>query len=138
MSKVKHRGSSFDSFLKEEGLLEEVNATAMKRVIAWQLERLMKKQAMTKSALAERMHTSRAQVNRLLDHDNPALTLESLSGAARALGQVVRIELLPAPGQAEAAQAPRRAVPSSGVRVRMAVKHAASAAPKTSPPRART
>jgi DNA-binding Xre family transcriptional regulator len=113
MAKEKHRGSSFDSFLKEEGLLEEVNATAMKRVIAWQLEQLMKKQAVTKSALAERMHTSRAQVNRLLDHDNPALTLESLSGAARALGQVVRIELLPAPGQADAA---RRKLDALGIK----------------------
>ena len=96
MARRKHSGSSFDSFLQEEGLLEEASAAALKRVIAWQIERLMKDRAMTKSALAERMQTSRAQVDRLLDHDNPALTLESLSGAARALGQVVRIELLPA------------------------------------------
>jgi antitoxin HicB len=95
MARSKHSGSSFDSFLKEEGLLEEASAAALKRVIAWQIERLMKNQAVTKSALAERMRTSRAQVDRLLDHDNPALTLESLSGAAQALGQVVRIELLP-------------------------------------------
>jgi antitoxin HicB len=95
MARSKHSGSSFDSFLKEEGLLEEVSAAALKRVIAWQLEQLMKVQAVTKSTLAERMQTSRAQVDRLLDHENPAMTLESLSGAARALGQVVRIELLP-------------------------------------------
>ncbi|MGQ0585732.1 MAG: helix-turn-helix domain-containing protein, partial [Gammaproteobacteria bacterium] len=88
---------SFDSFLKEEGLLEEASAAALKRVIAWQIERLMKDQAMTKSVLADRMQTSRAQVDRLLDHDNPALTLESLSGAAKALGQVVKIELFPVP-----------------------------------------
>lgn len=100
MARSKHRGSSFDSFLKEEGLLEEVSAAALKRVIAWQLEQLMKQHAVTKSTLADRMQTSRAQVDRLLDHDNPALTLESLSGAARALGQVVRIELLPAAGKA--------------------------------------
>lgn len=96
MARSKHIGSSFDSFLEEEGLLEEASAAALKRVVAWQIERLMKDQAMTKSTLAGRMRTSRAQVNRLLDHDNPALTLESLSGAARALGQVVKIELLPA------------------------------------------
>lgn len=96
MARNKHSGSSFDSFLKEEGLLEEISAAALKRVIAWQIEQLMKKHAMTKSTLAQRMQTSRAQVDRLLDRDNPALTLESLSGAARALGQVVRIELLPA------------------------------------------
>ncbi len=96
MARSKHSGSSFDSFLEEEGLLEDVSAAALKRVIAWQIEQLMKDQAVTKSALAERMQTSRAQVNRLLDHDNPALTLESLSGAAQALGQVVKIELLPA------------------------------------------
>jgi antitoxin HicB len=95
MARNKRSGSSFDSFLEEEGLLEEVSAAALKRVIAWQIERLMKDQAMTKSALAERMRTSRAQVDRLLDQENPALTLESLSGAAQALGQAVRIELLP-------------------------------------------
>lgn len=98
MRKRKHRGSSFDSFLKEEGLLEEATAAALKRVVAWQIEQLMKKQAITKSTLAQRMQTSRAQVDRLLDHDNPSMTLESLSGAARALGQVVRIELRPARG----------------------------------------
>lgn len=96
MARSKHKGSSFDSFLEEEGLLQETSAAALKRVIAWQIERLMKDQAVTKSALAGRMQTSRAQVDRLLDRDNPALTLQSLAGAARALGRVVRIELLPA------------------------------------------
>jgi len=110
MARSKYRGSSFDSFLKGEGLLEEADATAMKRVIAWQLEQLMKNQAVTKSALAERMRTSRAQVNRLLDYGNPALTLESLSGAARALGQVARIELLPGAERADAARGKLAAV----------------------------
>ena len=77
MARRKHLGSSFDSFLEEEGLLEDASAAALKRVVAWQIERLMKDQAITKSALADRMRTSRAQINRLLDHENPALTLES-------------------------------------------------------------
>ncbi|MGH8453968.1 MAG: Fis family transcriptional regulator [Nevskiales bacterium] len=106
MAKSKHIGSSFDEFLQEEGLLEEVTAVALKRVVAWQLEQKMKQKAMTKSLLARLMQTSRAQVDRLLDHDNPALTLESLTGAARALGQVVKIELVPA--SRKAAKASRR------------------------------
>ena len=67
MKKNKHRGSSFDDFLKEEGLFEECNAEAVKRVIAFQLEKELKKQKLTKTQLAKRMHTSRAAVNRILD-----------------------------------------------------------------------
>jgi antitoxin HicB len=91
----KHVGSSFDEFLQEEGLLAEVTAAALKKVVAWQLEQKRRQSAMSKSSLARKMNTSRAQVNRLLDQQNPAMTLESLTGAARALGQQVKIELVP-------------------------------------------
>ena len=67
MKKKGHIGSSFDAFLKEEGLYEEVTACAIKRVIARQLDALMAEQRLTKSALAKRMRTSRAQLDRLLD-----------------------------------------------------------------------
>ena len=92
MSK-KHVGSNFDDFLAEEALLEETSATAVKRVIAWQIEQEMKAQKLTKTALAAKMRTSRAALNRLLDASDTSLTLTTLAGAAAALGKHVKIEL---------------------------------------------
>lgn len=86
-------GSSFDDFLNEEALLEVATATAMKRVIAWQIEQEMKKQKLTKSAMAIKMHTSRAALNRLLDADDTSLTLTTLASAASALGKKIKVEL---------------------------------------------
>lgn len=88
-----HIGSSFDDFLAEEALLEEATATAMKRVIAWQIEQEMKAQKLTKTAMAAKMHTSRAALNRLLDDTDTSLTLTTLASAAAALGKKVRFEL---------------------------------------------
>ena len=88
-----HRGSSFDDFLKEEGLLEEVTATAMKRVLAWQIAQAMKKQRVTKSAMAKRMRTSRAALDRLLDADNTSVTLQTMGRAAAVLGKELSITL---------------------------------------------
>lgn len=96
MSKNKHIGSNFDDFLAEEGLLEEANATAAKRVIAWQLAEAMKQSGVTKTEMAARMHTSRAAVNRVLDANDTALTLDTLSKAAAALGCRLRFELVAA------------------------------------------
>ena len=92
MSK-KHVGSNFDDFLAEEAMLEEATATAVKRVIAWQIEQEMKAQKLTKTALASRMRTSRAALNRLLDASDTSLTLTTLASAAAALGKHVKIEL---------------------------------------------
>lgn len=89
----KNVGSSLDDFLQEEAMLEEVTATAIKRVIAWQIADEMKAQKMTKTELAKRMHTSRAALNRLLDEDDPSLTLTTLASAAAALGKRLNIEL---------------------------------------------
>lgn len=86
-------GSSFDDFLKEEAMLEEATAVAMKRVIAWQIAEEMKAQNLTKTELAKRMHTSRAALNRLLDEEDASLTLTTLASAASALGKKVNIEL---------------------------------------------
>ena len=86
-------GSSLDDFLQEAGLLEHATAIAVKRVIAWQIEEEMKSQALTKTALAARMHTSRASLNRLLDETDTSLTLTTLASAAAALGKKLRIEL---------------------------------------------
>ena len=92
----KNIGSSFDDFLKEEAMLEEVTAVTMKRVIAWQIAQEMKVQQLTKTALAKRMHTSRAALNRLLDENDSSLTLTTLASAAAALGKKVKLQLAPA------------------------------------------
>ncbi len=87
-----YTGSDFDNFLAEEGTLEEVSARALKRLLALQLEEILAEAQMTKSSLAERLHTSRSQVDRLLDPDNTAVTLESLEKLARAVGKQLRVE----------------------------------------------
>jgi antitoxin HicB len=88
-----HRGSKFDDYLAEEGLLEEVTATAMKRVLAWQIAQAMKKQRVTKSAMAKRMRTSRAALDRLLDESNTSVTLQTMGRAAAVLGKELSITL---------------------------------------------
>jgi antitoxin HicB len=87
-------GSSFDDFLKEDGIYEEVTARAIKRVIARQLGVLMQHQGLTKSALAKKMQTSRTQLDRLLDPDNESVTLGTLTRAAQAVGRNLRMELV--------------------------------------------
>ena len=87
-------GSSFDDFLKEEGIYEEVTARAIKRVLARQLDTLMQDQGLTKTSLAKRMKTSRAQLDRLLDPDNESVTLGTLTRAAQAVGRQLRMELV--------------------------------------------
>jgi len=88
-----HVGSDFDDFLTEEGMLEEATAVAVKRVIAWQIEQEMAAQHITKTAMAKKMHTSRAALNRLLDESDTSLTLTTLASAAAALGRRIKIEL---------------------------------------------
>lgn len=89
----KHIGSSLDDFLAEEALLEHATAIATKRILAWQIAQEMKAQHLTKTAMAQRMRTSRAALNRLLDESDTSLTLGTLSNAATALGKKLRIEL---------------------------------------------
>ena len=94
MSKKKtnpHRGTSLDDFLAEEGILEE---SAAKKALAWQFAQAMKEQNITKTALARRMKTSRAQLDRLLDPENQSVTLRTLARAAEILGLRVQIELV--------------------------------------------
>ncbi|MCP5321294.1 MAG: XRE family transcriptional regulator [Pseudomonadales bacterium] len=90
----KHIGSDFDEFLAEDGLREEVTATAIKRVIAWQLAQAMKAKHITRTEMAARMHTSRAVVNRLLDENDTSVTLATLSRASVAVGVPLRFELV--------------------------------------------
>jgi antitoxin HicB len=91
--KMDHSGSTFDSFLEEEGIREEVEAVAIKRVLAWQLEQAMQEQRKTKHAMAKQLHTSRSQLDRLLDPSNVSVTLETITRAARALGKRVIIRV---------------------------------------------
>ncbi len=85
-------GSSFDDFLKNDGSYDDVTARAVKRVLVRQLDALMQEEGLTKSALARRMRTSRAQLDRLLDPDNESVTLGTLTRAAQAVGRNLRLE----------------------------------------------
>jgi len=86
-------GSSFDDFLREENLLESATAVAVKRVVAYQLEKKMSESKLSKSEMARRMETSRSALNRLLDPDNASVTLNTLQSAVRVLGGRLKIEL---------------------------------------------
>jgi hypothetical protein len=88
-----HSGSSFDDFLEEEGIREEVEAVAIKRVLAWQLSQEMRRQKKTKQALARDLQTSRSQLDRLLDPRNVSISLSTMARAAKVLGKslVIRI-----------------------------------------------
>jgi antitoxin HicB len=92
--KKKNVGSSFDSFLREEGIYEEVSAAAIKRVLARQVEAAMKEKHFSKAEMARRMHTSRAALDRLLDPHYDAVTLNTLRKAAIAVGRELRLELV--------------------------------------------
>ena len=89
----RYTGSDFDDFLREEGILEEVTARAHKRLLALQIREAMEQSRMTKAQLAKKLKTSRSQIDRLLDPDNTAVTLESLEHLAAAVGRQLRIEL---------------------------------------------
>lgn len=89
----KNLGGSFNDFLEEEGILEECTQTAIKRVLAWQIEQEMKKKKISKSAMAKKMNTSRSSLERLLDPVNESVTLHTLRKAAHAVGRTVKIEL---------------------------------------------
>ena len=89
-----HHGSTLDDFLKTEDLLEAFQAIAIKEVIAWQLQKAMTEQKLSKNRMAEMMHTSRAQLDRLLDPQAGNVTLETLQRAANVLGRSIRLELV--------------------------------------------
>ena len=87
-------GSTLDEFLAEEGILDEATEHAIKGVLAWQIDQEMKAQKLTKAAMARRMQTSRAQLDRLLDPENSSVTLHTLHRAAAILGKRLRVELI--------------------------------------------
>lgn len=87
------RSETFDEFLDKEGLLAETEDTAVKEIIADQIKVAMNKQGLSKTAMAARMHTSRRQLDRLLDPTNPSVSLATLRRAATAVGRTLRVEL---------------------------------------------
>jgi DNA-binding phage protein len=91
-----HSGTTFDSFLEEEGILEEVEAVAIKRVIAWQLAEAMKAGKISKKIMAQCLGTSRSQLDRMLDPENGAVHLQTIAKAARAVGKRLRLEMVDA------------------------------------------
>ena len=92
MKTNRHMGSSFDDFLSKEGLLADAEAVAIKRVVAFQVAQMMKKQRISKTVMARRMKTSRSALDRLLDPENGSVTLQTLERAAQALGKRLRVE----------------------------------------------
>lgn len=86
-------GSAFDDFLAEEGLLEACEEQAIKDLLAEQIKRAMQEKGLTRTAMAARMQTSRAALNRLLDPNNPSVTLRTLRKAATVCGKRLRLEL---------------------------------------------
>ena len=88
-----HSGSSFESFLEEEGLREEVEAVAIKRVLAGQLQQEMLRQHKTKQTMARELHTSRSQLDRLFDPSNVAVSLATMSRVAQVLGKSLEIRI---------------------------------------------
>jgi antitoxin HicB len=92
-SKNPHVGSSFESFLQEEGLADDANVHAIKRVLAWQIAQVMQEQGISKVAMAKRMGTSRAHLDRLLDPENDKVQLDTVQRAAAAVGRKLRLEL---------------------------------------------
>ena len=99
-----HSGSSFDDFLEEEGYRSDVESAAIKRVLAWQFEQEMIRQQKTKRAMAAELKTSRSQLDRLLDPQNTAVSLDTLARAAHALGKRLVLEIRDAPPQRLRAQ----------------------------------
>jgi len=89
----RYSGSTLDDFLAEEGILEEVSARAHKRLLVLQLADIMEQSNLSKDGLAERLQTTRSQVDRLLDPDNTSITLDLLERLAHAVGRELKIEL---------------------------------------------
>lgn len=89
-------GSDLDDLLEEEGTLAEIESIALKRVIAWQVQQVMEEKKLTKTAMAKEMKTSRSSLERLLDPNNPSVTLDTIERAAMAIGKRVRFELVDA------------------------------------------
>ncbi len=88
----KHIGGSFDDFLDKEGILQEIEAASIKRVLSFQIEQEMKNKGLSKAAMAKKMNTSRTSLDRLLNPENDSVTLKTMTKAASVLGKRLRVE----------------------------------------------
>ena len=91
--RTEHIGSDFDDFLKQDGLLAECEAGALKRIVAWQIEEEMRRRRISRAQLASRMKTNRATLERLFSENESSVTLQLLERAALALGRKLKVEL---------------------------------------------
>lgn len=89
-----HVGSALDDLLEEDGVLAAAHAIAIKRALVWQVRQTMAKEKLSKSEMARRMRTSRAAIDRLLDPDNPSVTLLTMDKAVSVLGKRLRVEIV--------------------------------------------
>ncbi|MBD2007000.1 MULTISPECIES: helix-turn-helix domain-containing protein [Cyanophyceae] len=99
-------GSSLDDLLEEDGVLEEVEAVALKRVVAWKVSEIMREKGISKAEMAAEMKTSRASLNRFLDPQNPSVTLHTLVNAAKAIGGKLCLDLVLPPSAFPASPSP--------------------------------
>ena len=111
MKPFDHSGSSFESCLEEEGIREEAEAVAIKRVLAWELSQEMKRQRKTKQTMARELRTSRSQLDRLMDPQNVSVSLETMARAARALGRALIVRIGPRKGPGELGRKAKRSKP---------------------------
>ena len=87
-------GSSFDDFLEEENILAESDAIAIKRVVAFEVQKSMEEEHITKTEMAKRMNTSRSALTRLLDPLNNSITLATIETALAAIGKKIQIQII--------------------------------------------
>jgi len=92
--KPAYEGSDFDDFLREDGILDEVNEVARKRIVAFQIEREMQARKLTKVSLAQQLGTSRAQLDRVLDPNNTSITLNTLLKLAKIFGKQLELKFV--------------------------------------------
>lgn len=92
--KARISAETFDDFLEGQGLLADAEDVAVKRVLAWQIAKAMEEEGLTKTAMAQRMKTDRRQLDRLLDPNNPSVTLSTLRRAAQAVGRKLQVRLV--------------------------------------------
>jgi antitoxin HicB len=111
---IDYSGSSFDDFLREEGMLEEAEAVAIKRVVAWQLQQEMQRKRISKKEMAHRLRTSRSQLDRLLDPKYAGVTLGTLSRAAMVLGKRLKVRVIEEPDRTVRKQPRRVGVEAKG------------------------
>lgn len=108
MADNKHIGSTLDDFLQVEGYFDELSAIAIKEVFAWQVAQRMKEKRLTKVAMANRMQTSRSQLDRLLDPKDGNVTLATMQKAAVALGEQLNVALVSVATHQDAARSSAR------------------------------